>query len=135
MSPIEKHFLKKRSGIARSRVGLVAFLLLLLPLMKVFAAGDEQTQVNTDKELKNPYLGQKAAIEEGERIYRSRCVGCHKSRGGSGPNLFKTKLTDKQFLETVMNGRKGTNMPAWSNLFSTEDVWKVHAFVMSRDQL
>jgi mono/diheme cytochrome c family protein len=114
-------------------VGLVAFLPVLLPLLMTLATGDEQAPAN--KELKNPYLGQKEAIEEGERIYRSRCVGCHKSRGGSGPNLFKTKLTDKQFLETVMNGRKGTNMPSWSNLFSTDDVWKIHAFVMSRDQL
>jgi mono/diheme cytochrome c family protein len=116
-------------------VGLVVFLFVLLLWMMAFAIGDEQASVNTNKELKNPYLGQKEAIEEGERIYRGRCVGCHKSRGGSGPNIFKTKLTDKQFMETMMNGRKGTNMPSWGNLLSTESIWKVHAFVMSRDQL
>jgi len=125
----------KQLGISRPVLWFFAFLLALLPGIKVLPARGEQITGSPEKELKNPYLGKKEAIEEGEKIYRGRCVGCHKSRGGSGPNLFKTKLTDKQFLETVTNGRKGTNMPAWSNLLSTDDIWKVHAFVMSRDQL
>lgn len=132
MSPVERR--SKHLGIARPTVRLLAFLLTLLPLMMAPPAGGEHATDDAKEALTNPYLGQKEAIEEGEGIYRGRCVGCHRSQGGHGPNLFGTKLTDEQFLETVMNGRKG-GMPAWGNLLSPDDIWKVHAFVMSRDRL
>ncbi len=124
---------RRRRGTVGLAAGLMAFLLTLVPGMKVPPAGGQRVP-DAEEALTNPYLGQKEAIEEGERIYRSRCVGCHKSQGGQGPNLFRTKLPDKQFLETVINGRKG-GMPAWGSLLSRDEVWKVHAFVMSRDRL
>ena len=42
-----------------------------------------------------------------------------------------TKLTDEQFLETVINGRQGTQMPAFGLRLSPDEVWQVHAFVKS----
>jgi len=86
-----------------------------------------------DDEMTNPFLGQPAAIEEGLQIYRSKCYICHLSQGGRGPNLFATKISDEKFLETVINGRKGTQMPAFGLRLSPDDVWKVHAFVKSTD--
>ena len=86
-----------------------------------------------DEELTNPFLGQPEAIEEGLQIYRSKCYICHLSKGGRGPNLFATKISDEKFLETVINGRKGTQMPAFGLRLSPDDVWKVHAFVKSTD--
>lgn len=83
--------------------------------------------------LANPVLGDTAAIAEGRRIYRMRCLGCHMSAGARGPNLFATRLTDEQFLEVVINGRKGTQMPAFGLRLSPDDVWQVHAFVKSTD--
>jgi mono/diheme cytochrome c family protein len=97
--------------------------------------GEQTTEDAEKKKLTNPYLGQEKAIEEGEQIYRGRCIGCHLVQGGRGPNIFKTKLTDKQFLETVTRGRKGTNMPPFGKLLASDEIWKVHAFVMSRDHL
>jgi mono/diheme cytochrome c family protein len=86
-----------------------------------------------DEELTNPFLGQPEAIEDGLQIYRSKCYICHLSQGGRGPNLFATKISDEKFLETVINGRKGTQMPAFGLRLSPDDVWKVHAFVKSTD--
>jgi len=34
-----------------------------------------------------------------------------------------------------INGRKGTNMAPFGYLLSPDDVWRVHAFVMSRNHL
>jgi mono/diheme cytochrome c family protein len=82
----------------------------------------------------NPVLDDPAAIEAGEAIYRSRCIVCHMQAGGRGPNLFRSKLTPEKFLETAINGRKGTLMPAFGVMLSPDDVWNVHAFVMSRDR-
>ena len=65
--------------------------------------------------------------------YRAKCLVCHQSAGARGSNLFATKLTDEQFLETVINGRKGTQMPAFGERLSPDEVWQVHAFVKSTD--
>lgn len=88
---------------------------------------------SADEALTNPFLGQAAAIDEGLQIYRSKCYVCHHSSGARGPNLFKTKLSDERFLETVINGRKGTQMPAFGLRLSPDEVWKVHAYVKSTD--
>ncbi len=89
--------------------------------------------VGADDELKNPYLGQPDAIAAGKSIYRSKCYICHHSGGARGPNLFATKLSDEHFLETVINGRKGTQMPAFGLRLTPDEVWQVHAFVKSTD--
>jgi mono/diheme cytochrome c family protein len=86
-----------------------------------------------DEALTDPFLGQPDAIAAGKDIYRSKCLVCHQSAGGRGPNLFATKVSDERFLETVINGRKGTLMPAFGLRLSPDEVWQVHAFVKSTD--
>ena len=43
----------------------------------------------------------------------------------------------EKFLETVINGRKGSRgtMPPFGYVLSPDEVWQVHAFVMARDGL
>ncbi len=84
--------------------------------------------------LANPFLGGEAAIRQGRRIYRGKCIVCHQKTGGRAKNLFKTRLTDEQFLEVVINGREGTLMPAFGYRLGPDDVWNVHAFIMSTDR-
>ena len=78
--------------------------------------------------------GEGQLAEQGGDIYRSRCILCHGNAGGRGPNLFGTKLSEEQFVEIAINGRKGTQMPAFGFVLSPDDLAKVHAFVTSRDQ-
>ena len=85
-----------------------------------------------DEALTNPVLGQPQAIEQGDTIYRRHCIGCHGRAGGRGPNLFETRLSDQQFMDTVINGRKGTQMPAWGLRLTPDDVWALEAYVKSR---
>ena len=91
------------------------------------------SQEAASDELSNPFLGDDGAIKQGRRIYRSKCIICHRETGGRAKNLFKTKLNDEQFLEIVINGREGTLMPAFGYRMNLVDVWKVHAFVKSTD--
>ena len=104
------------------------FLVSLVALSSLLGNGSR-----ADEALTDPYLGQPEAIDEGLQIYRSKCYVCHHSAGARGPNLFKSKLSDERFLETVINGRKGTQMPAFGLRLSPDEVWKVHAYVKSRD--
>ena len=80
-------------------------------------------------------LGRAEALAQGERIYRGRCVGCHKAAGGSAPNVFRTELNPDQFLEVVANGRKGTNMPSFGQLLSRDEIWRIYTFLMLRNSL
>src|SRR5271166_2042570 len=83
--------------------------------------------------LDEPFSGQPDAIAAGRAIYAAKCYICHHSSGARGPNLFATKLSDEKFLETVIGGRKGTQMPAFGLRLSPDEVWQVHAFVKSTD--
>ncbi len=108
---------------------LVRAIALLFLLVMPAAASDEEP----DEALTNPFLDDATAINAGKRFYRARCIICHLKRGGRGPNLFKSDLTDEKFLDVVINGREGTQMPAFGVKMSPDEVWQVHAFVMSRD--
>jgi len=73
------------------------------------------------------------ATAAGERLYRSRCVGCHQV--GSGPNIFRTALSEAAFAAVVAKGRPGTLMPAFESLLTPEEIRAIDAFVRSRDRL
>jgi mono/diheme cytochrome c family protein len=121
---------RRRRRVAPLTAGLLASL---LPLAAPAPSADAQ---QSDGTLTNPYVGDPEAVEQGERIFRSRCTGCHWSPLRA-PVLFQTELSDEKFLETVISGRRGRrgNMPPFGYVLSPDDVWKVHAFVMAREGL
>jgi len=89
----------------------------------------------TEGTSSTPALANAEAIARGETIYRARCVGCHKSAGGSGSNLFRTTLSPSRFQEVVAAGGQDTLMPAFGSLLTTEQIEEVLAFLLSRDRL
>jgi mono/diheme cytochrome c family protein len=106
-------------------LGLCAFVAASMP----FAGADEPA----GDAIANPVRGDPTAIAEGQRLYRRWCYGCHHSAGARGPNLFATKLSDEQFLEVAINGRKGTQMPAFGYRLTPDQVWQVHSYIKSTD--
>ena len=77
----------------------------------------------------NPFSGNEQAIAEGRRLYRSTCYICHLDAGGRGPDLRKSKLKNRDFLRVVINGKKGTQMPAWKGKLSEDEMWKILAYL------
>ena len=120
----------KRAAIAAHGSIRARFILRLAALL--FGLSPLEV-ANAEEGLSNPFLGHPDAISAGRDIYRSKCLVCHQSAGARGPNIFNTKLSDEQFLETVIKGRKGTQMPAFGLRLSPDEVWQVHAFVKSTD--
>jgi putative heme-binding domain-containing protein len=57
-------------------------------------------------------------IEEGIRLYRTACIGCHGSEGASvsgidlGRGKFHHVSSDQEIVKVIMNGVPGTGMPA-----------------------
>jgi mono/diheme cytochrome c family protein len=105
--------------MARSSVWLAAVALAAAP------------SALAEEAVTNPFLGKPEAIKEGRATYRGRCYICHLEKGGRGPNLFASSLSDEQFLEIAINGRR--TMPAFGTLMSPDEVWAVHAYVKSTD--
>ena len=120
----------KRAAVAPQGSARARFILRLAVLF--FGLSPLEVAI-AEEGLTNPFLGQPDAIATGRDIYRSKCLVCHQSAGARGPNIFKTKLSDEQFLATVINGRKGTQMPAFGLRLSIDEVWQVHSFVKSTD--
>ena len=79
----------------------------------------------------NPFGADPDAIVQGRRLYRSTCYICHLDAGGRGPDLRKSRLKEQDFMRVVINGRKGTQMPAWKGKLSEEEMWKIYAFLQA----
>jgi cytochrome c(L) len=96
--------------------------------------------VAADEPLKNPYTGNQQAIAEGHQLFLDTgCYSCHGhgAEGGMGPNLTGAgnrwiyKPTDATLFHTISNGREGTNMAAWKDTLSPDQIWKIIAFIRS----
>lgn len=79
----------------------------------------------------DPVLGDPGAKADGRAIYRSRCYFCHRSNGSRGPDLFASRLSDAEFRETVIGGRR--TMPAFGTILTQDEVRAVQDYVRSTD--
>jgi cytochrome c oxidase cbb3-type subunit 2 len=85
-------------------------------------------------EEKNPYAGNHAAAEDGEKIFEENCKVCHgeKGKGGFGPKLATKKHkfggTDADLFTTVSGGRPG-GMPSFLQKLGKDRIWKVITYI------
>ncbi len=85
-------------------------------------------------EEKNPYAGNRAAGDEGEKIFGENCKVCHgeKGVGGFGPKLATPKHkfggTDADLFTTVSGGRPG-GMPSFLQPLGKDRIWKVITYI------
>ena len=85
-------------------------------------------------ESKNPYAGDRAAEEEGEKIFEQNGRSCHGEHGGGGfgPKLATTRHkfgnSDADLFATVAGGRPG-GMPAFLPQLGKDRVWKAIAYI------
>jgi putative heme-binding domain-containing protein len=87
----------------------------------------------------NPFQGNPQAVQEGKTIYDQHCTACHGPNGGAGeraPAIVISAATTlrgersiAQIVEIVRNGIPGSQMPAWGNRLSNDDLLKIGAYV------
>ena len=75
--------------------------------------------------------------EQARQVFSQICATCHGSEGGGtriAPSLQAFKGTDEQFVKTVLDGRQGTAMASYRNVFSPEVARKIrdHVRTLSR---
>jgi cytochrome c oxidase cbb3-type subunit 2 len=85
-------------------------------------------------ESKNPYAGNRAAEEEGEKIFKENCRSCHGENGvgGFGPKLatitHKYGGSDADLFASVAGGRPG-GMPVFLPQLGKDRVWKAVTYI------
>lgn len=85
-------------------------------------------------ESRNPFAGNPAAEEEGEKIFKENCRSCHgeKGSGGFGPKLatatHKYGGSDAELFASVAGGRPG-GMPAFLSQLGKDRIWKAVAYI------
>lgn len=85
-------------------------------------------------ESKNPFAGNHAAEEEGEKVFKENCKSCHgeKGAGGFGPKLavktHKFGGADADLFASVSGGRPG-GMPPFLQTLGKDRIWKVIAYI------
>jgi cytochrome c oxidase cbb3-type subunit 3 len=85
----------------------------------------------------NPMAGEPLALQEGRRFFLAyNCAGCHGDHGGGGmgpslrDHLWLYGASDAQVANSIAQGRS-FGMPAWSEMLTAEQIWKITAYVKS----
>jgi mono/diheme cytochrome c family protein len=93
--------------------------------------------VHAEDDLKNPFVGNMDAIRQGGALFGENCQQCHNShgKGGKGPTLIRKAWapgggnTDGTMYRTIMSGRPNTEMGSFAMILSSDDVWKIVAYL------
>jgi glucose/arabinose dehydrogenase len=123
------------------RFRILSVALITLCSIGVLRAVDEKFHNAPDsaKALKNPFEGQPAAGQAGQRLYAKNCLSCHGKTGegtGNVPSLVDGDLeaaTSGEVFWFVTKGSKANGMPAWAFLPASQR-WQIVTFVKSMGQ-
>ena len=79
---------------------------------------------------------------DGGDLFKQKCAMCHGADGKGYASLktpdftdpkVQASLTDKEIVETIKNGRKGTAMPAFADKLSDDQVHSLVTYIRSLD--
>lgn len=85
-------------------------------------------------DLKNPFVGDAAAVAAGKVAFEDNCAACHESDlNGSdfAPGLRGMGMDDADLYELIYNGLPDGGMPGFANIGS-EKVWQVVNFIQGQ---
>src|SRR5256885_11677656 len=94
-----------------------AIVVLLLTAGGLFGRGPAQAGHYLLSAVPQQHNYTPGDIEEGGRLYRINCIGCHGPEGNLvsgidlGRNRFRRVSSDEQLVDVIMNGVPGTGMP------------------------
>ena len=112
-----------------------------LPVVAIFAsvglAGIAHAFGVTPGGSANPFANSSEAARNGEEIFGRNCQQCHNTRGHGGkcPQLVRGAWapgganSDIFMFETVSKGRPNTQMGAFGDALTQEEIWQVVTFL------
>jgi len=121
---------------------LVIVVLMLIGNNKIIAQNNNNWKApGNSSSMKNPFVGNKAATDEGKEIYNQMCVLCHGLQGkGNGEarltlvrkpaNFLALKVinqTDGNIFWKITNGR--APMASYDELLTDDQRWKLVNYI------
>jgi mono/diheme cytochrome c family protein len=81
-------------------------------------------------------LKDQAVIEQGSTLFAATCSYCHKrlqSAGGTeaAPTLRDRAYEREYLFKMIAEGPPSRRMPAWKHQYSTDQIWKLVAYILS----
>jgi cytochrome c oxidase cbb3-type subunit 3 len=83
---------------------------------------------------------QAATPPSGKSIYKRRCMMCHGAEGKGYPAMkspdftdpkWQASVKDKELIEVIKNGKKGTAMPAFGDKLKKDEIKAVTDYIRS----
>jgi mono/diheme cytochrome c family protein len=110
-------------------LAVFAATLLWSPAGRAFGVGGASSP--------NPVAGQAEAAREGEALFGRICQQCHNTRGHGGkcPQLVRGAWapgganSDQLMFDTITHGRPNTQMGAFGEVLTQEEIWQIIAFL------
>ncbi len=109
----------------------------LLPVLCLSVLMSVPAQAADDKKEPSPeftqaFLDDAENFTAGKEIWKEQCAHCHgaKAYPGKAPKLKPRRYKPKFVFDRVSNGFR--KMPAWKDVYTTEERMKIVAYVMSR---
>lgn len=84
-----------------------------------------------------------AQNSDAAQLFKSNCSMCHGPDGKGYPAIhtpdftsskWQTRTTDKEIVNTITNGKKGTAMPAFGNKLKPEEIQELLHYIRSLGQ-
>lgn len=106
-------------------------------VLVLFERGRSAAQESTARAPAQPSADDRAALEEGQALFRGLCSGCHggAGRGGKGPDLTDNRWihgdTDEDIARVIKNGVPKTTMKKLGDVLKEEQVRKLVRYVRS----
>ena len=119
------------------RISLIALpslsAFLMLPSLKAQKARFHDAPASA-AESKNPYAGQRPAIQAGAKLYAANCAACHGQNGQGTGNIPALAggpaevANEGELFWFITNGDLNNGMPSWKQL-PEQERWQLVTFV------
>jgi mono/diheme cytochrome c family protein len=81
-------------------------------------------------------LKDQVVIEQGSTLFATTCSYCHKRLQSSGapdatPTLWDRAYEKEYLFKMISEGPPSRRMPAWKYQYSTDQIWKLVAYILS----